>query len=81
MPVLFGMILGVCLTVAGAFAYDSATGRVSNGLPSSGLPSSAAGGRPPMVNWDVVTEDWHGLELNLRVLGDDIHRGWKRIAG
>ena len=76
MPVLVGMILGVLLTVAGAFAYDSATGRASNGLPPS-----AAGGRPPMVNWDVVTQDWHGMELNLRVLGDDIQRGWKRIAG
>ena len=76
MPVLFGIILGVLLTVAGAFAYDSASGRAQNGLPPS-----AAGGHPPLVNWDVVTEDWHGLELNLRGLGENIERGWKKIAG
>jgi len=40
-----------------------------------------AGGHPPLVNWDVVTEDWHGLELNLRGLGENIERGWKKIAG
>jgi hypothetical protein len=76
MPILFGIILGALLTVAGAFAYDSASGRAPNGLPPS-----AAGGHPPLVNWDVVTEDWHGLELNLRGLGENIERGWKKIAG
>jgi len=76
MPMLLGMILGVFLTIAGAFVYDSATGRAPNGLAPS-----AAGGRPPMVNWDVVGNNWDGLRANLRELGADIERGWKRIAG
>jgi hypothetical protein len=76
MPILLGMILGVLLTVAGAFAYDSATGRAPNGLAPS-----AAGAHPPMVNWDVVGDNWHGLQTNLREMGAGIERGWKKIAG
>jgi hypothetical protein len=76
MPVLLGVILGVFLTIAGAFAYDSSTGRAANGLPAA-----AAGGHAPMVNWDVVSDNWHGLQTNLRNAGADIQRGWKRVAG
>jgi hypothetical protein len=76
MPILLGVILGVFLTVAGAFAYDSVTGRVPNGLPPS-----AAGARPPMVNWDVVGDNWHGLRVNVRELGANLERGWKKISG
>ncbi|MGB6542872.1 MAG: hypothetical protein WBF03_18605 [Xanthobacteraceae bacterium] len=75
MPVLLGVILGVFLTIAGAFAYDSSTGRAANGLPAA-----SAGGHPPMVNWDVVSDNWHGLQTNLRNAGADIQRGWKRLA-
>ena len=42
MRTLLGFILGVILTIAGAYAYDSATGRAPNGLLSS-----AAGGQAP----------------------------------
>jgi hypothetical protein len=76
MPMLLGMILGILLTVAGAFVYDSATGRAPNGLAPS-----AAGGHPPMVNWDVVGDNWHGVRTSFRQIGGDIERGWKRIAG
>jgi hypothetical protein len=76
MPMLLGMILGVLLTVAGAFAYDSATGRAPNGLQPS-----AAAGRPPMVNWDVVGDNWHGLQGSLREMGVELERGWKKLAG
>lgn len=76
MPMLLGVILGVFLTIAGAFAYDSMTGRAPNGLAPS-----AAGGHPPMVNWNVVGDNWHGLRTSLREMGADIERGWKRIAG
>ena len=48
---MFGVILGVVLTVVGAYAYDTTTGRASNGLPPS-----AANEHPPMVNWDVVSD-------------------------
>jgi hypothetical protein len=73
---LLGVVLGVLLTIAGAFAYDTSTGRAANGLPPS-----AAGGHPPMVNWDVVGEDWRGWRANLHELGAEIERGWKRITG
>jgi hypothetical protein len=73
---LLGFILGVVLTIAAAFAYDSVSGRAPNGLQ----PSSA-GGAPPMVNWDVVGADWHGWELQMHNAGLQIQRGWKRLVG
>jgi hypothetical protein len=76
MPILLGMILGVLLTIGAAFVYDATTGRAPNGLPPS-----AANGRPPMVNWDVVSDNWHGLQVNLRELSAQIERGWKKLAG
>jgi hypothetical protein len=32
MPVLLGMILGITLIIAAAFAYDTTTGRAPNGI-------------------------------------------------
>ncbi len=75
MPVLLGVILGAFITIAGAYLYDSSTGRAANGLSPS-----AAGGHPPMVNWDVVGDHWRGPETGLRNAGTDIQRGWKRIT-
>jgi hypothetical protein len=75
MPVMLGMILGVFLTVAGAFTYDTMSGRAANGLPPS-----AAGGQPPMVNWDVVGHNWHGLQASVRDMGAQIEKGWKKIT-
>jgi hypothetical protein len=71
---VFGMFLGILVTVAAAFAYDSVSGRAPNGLARS-----AADGRPPVVNWDVVSEDWHQLELSLQSLGEDVQRGWRKL--
>jgi hypothetical protein len=76
MPMLLGMILGALLTVAGAFTYDSISGRAPNGLPPS-----AAAGRPPMVNWDVVSDNWQGLQAGLREMGAELEKGWKKVAG
>jgi hypothetical protein len=76
MPVLLGIILGVLLTIAGAFAYDTTTGRAPNGLAPT-----AAEGQPPMVNWDVVGNDWVGLKSNLREMETDLQKGWKKITG
>ena len=56
MPVVLGFILGVAVTILGVYEYDATTGRVGNGLPAS-----ASGGKAPMVNWNVVSEDWHNL--------------------
>jgi hypothetical protein len=76
MRVLAGMILGVILTVGAAFAYDTSTGRASNGLAPT-----AAGGNVPMVNWDVVSDNWHDVKAHLQNAGAEVERGWKRIAG
>jgi hypothetical protein len=76
MPVLLGMILGVLLTIAGAYTYDTMSGRADNGLPPS-----AASGQPPMVNWDVVSEDWQDLRTNMRDMGTQLEKGGKKIAG
>ena len=76
MPVLVGMILGAMLTVGAAFAYDTSTGRASNGLEPA-----AAGGNAPVVNWDVVKDNWHDVKARLENAGSDVDRGWKRITG
>jgi hypothetical protein len=73
-PIVLGILLGVFLTIAAAFAYDTGTGRASNGLPPS-----AAGGHPPMVNWDVVSDNWHGVQSDLQKVGEEVQNGWRRL--
>jgi hypothetical protein len=75
MPVLFGVILGVVLTVVGTYAYDTTTGRAPNGLPPS-----AANGHPPMVNWDVVSDNWRDAKIHFHDAGAEVERGWKRLT-
>jgi hypothetical protein len=76
MPVLLGIILGILIAVGGAFVYDSGTGRAANGLEPT-----AAGGRPPVVNWDVLGADWRDVKQQLRNAGGDIEKGWRRLTG
>jgi hypothetical protein len=76
MPTFVGFILGVILTIAAAYAYDSSTGRSQNGLSST-----AADGHAPLVNWDVVDDQWHGLQTNLRDIGANLERTLKRHTG
>jgi hypothetical protein len=71
-----GIILGVILTIAGAYAYDSSTGRAPNGLPPT-----AAGGSPPLVNWDVVSEDWTAFKTNVRESADNLEKRLKHHTG
>jgi len=54
MRVLIGIILGVVLTVGGAYLYDSHNAR------------SAAGVQRTMVNWDVVNTKWDHLTERAR---------------
>jgi hypothetical protein len=75
MPVLLGIILGVLIAVGGAFAYDTATGRAPNGLEPT-----AAGGHPPLVNWNVLGDDLHSVRQQLRAAGSDIETGWHRLT-
>src|SRR6516165_800976 len=76
MPVLLGFILGVAVTILGVYEYDSTTGRAGNGLPAS-----AAAGKAPMVNWDVVSEDWHNFQSSVRSTTDSIERKLKQHSG
>ena len=76
MPVLLGFILGVAVTMLGVYEYESSTGRAGNGLTAS-----AAGGKAPMVNWDVVSDDWHNLQSSVRSTTDIIERKLKQHSG
>jgi hypothetical protein len=76
MPVLLGFVLGVALTILGVYEYDSSTGRAGNGLSAS-----AAGGKAPMVNWDVVNDDWHNFQSGVRSTTDTIERKLKQHSG
>jgi hypothetical protein len=76
MPVLLGFILGVAITILGVYEYDSTTGRAGNGLSAS-----AAGGKAPMVNWDVVNDDWHNLQNSVRSTTDSLERKLKPHPG
>ena len=50
MRVLFGIILGILLTIGGAYLYDSRHATTTAGANSR-----------PMVNWDVVSNKWNRL--------------------
>ena len=76
MPILLGVILGVALTISGAYLYDSSTGHAANGLVST-----AAGGQAPMVNWDVVNADWQMFQSNVRTTADNLERKLKQHTG
>src|SRR5690349_13399125 len=49
MRLLFGIVLGVLLTIGGAYIHDG------------GARADATTAERPMVNWDVVSVKWHGL--------------------
>jgi hypothetical protein len=72
MPVLLGFILGVAVTILGVYEYDSAR---------HGLAATAAGGKAPMVNWDVVSDEWHNFQAGVRSTTDSIERKLKQHSG
>ena len=59
MRVLFGMILGVGLTIGAAFAYDTWNTGAS---PDTATATS----HRQMVNWDVVSENWQSVRRHAR---------------
>jgi len=65
MRVLFGIILGVLLTIGGAYLYDSRNGTTTANTNSV---------QRPMVNWDVVGNKWNRLT-------DRARAEWVRLAG
>lgn len=62
MRVLFGMILGAALTIGGTYLYDSSTG-------SSDTTPIAR----PIVNWDVVGDNWGRATARVR-------EEWQKLA-
>jgi len=74
--ILLGFILGVILTIAGAYAYDSQTGRTSNGLSTA-----SADGQAPMVNWDVVGDNWQNFQATMRSKAETLERSLKQHTG
>jgi hypothetical protein len=57
MRLIFGMVLGVLLTVGTAFIADSMSS------PAAGTATSE---QRPMVNWDVVGRNLQELKAHLR---------------
>jgi hypothetical protein len=64
MRFLLGIIVGVGLTIGGAY--------ISDGGKTMDAPSEASAARP-MVNWDVVGTNWQYVSSRLR-------REWDRLA-
>ncbi len=60
MRLILGMILGAFLTVGAAFVYDSWT------TGSSTTGSATTLEHRPMVNWDVVGENWRIVQRRAR---------------
>ena len=69
MRVLFGMILGVMLTIGVAFISDTWT----SGPATTNGSTSAAVERHTMVNWDVVGE-------NLRIVSQRAREAWSKLS-
>jgi len=67
MRVLFGIILGVFLTIGFAYAYDASTAHPPEPSVQSGI------GQRPMVNWDVVSVNWQGWS-------QDVRNTWHKLA-
>ena len=66
MRLLLGIILGACLTVGGAYIYDS-----HNALDAVNAPAST---QRPLVNWDIVSVKWEHLTVRART-------EWTRLTG
>jgi hypothetical protein len=56
MRFLLGIIVGIGLTIGGAYLYDS-------GTATEGSTATAA---RPMVNWDVVDRNWDRATSRVR---------------
>jgi hypothetical protein len=63
MRVLFGIIIGIFLTIGVAYIHDST-------LNPPGSTSVTT--ERPMVNWDVVTVNWQDLKARVSM-------GWRKL--
>ena len=66
MRVLFGIILGILLTIGTAFVHDTwASGPTGSETTSS---------HRTMVNWDVVDANWHSARVRIEETWNAISR-------
>jgi len=65
MRVLFGIVLGIALTIGVAYVYDSTHAAMAASTPTIS--------QRPLVNWDVVAFKWHELAARART-------EWRRLA-
>jgi hypothetical protein len=56
MRFLLGIIVGICLTIGGAYLYDG----------GSRADASSTTAARPMVNWDVVDTNWQRASSRVR---------------
>jgi hypothetical protein len=71
MRFLLGLILGVALTIGGAFIYDARSVATTDGQP--------------MVNWQVVSRNWDSFtdraRAELEHLAERARDQWNRHVG
>ena len=71
MRFLLGLVLGVALTIGGAFIYDARSAATTEGQP--------------MVNWQVVGRNWDAITERARVelerLAERARDQWNRHVG
>ena len=72
MPILLGFVLGVLVTIFGAYGYDAASGNADNGM--------SATNQAPMVNGKVVQSDWTVFENNVRATATNVERSIRHHA-
>ena len=68
MRLFLGILLGIFITIAGAYVYDSMTVGTAATRPGSGTEVVR-----PMVNWDVVDGNW-------RLFKDRVRHTWNRLT-
>jgi hypothetical protein len=73
---LLGFILGIIVTIGGAYEYDASTGRADNGLSAG-----TTGAQAPLVNWSVVNDDWHNLRTQVHLQTENLEQTIKRHTG
>jgi hypothetical protein len=69
MRFFLGIIVGVLLTIGGAYVYDSAT----TGTDTSSIDRPVIEMQRPMVNWDIVNRNW-------RQLTNRVRQEWHKLA-
>jgi hypothetical protein len=75
MRVFLGILIGIVLTVVCAYVSDSLeTGSLINGPTTTGPTSVRTEQHKPVVNWDVVGDNWHALATRVR-------HAWTQHAG